>query len=104
MLVELLDVLVRPRLVARHGRSAEQVAAFVQALRQEAEVVSIPGTVHICRDPDDDVVIETAILGSAIYVVSGDRDTQARDLVEYLEARGIRVLTVREFLAELGAP
>jgi putative PIN family toxin of toxin-antitoxin system len=101
MLSELADVLTRPRLVNRHRRTGEQVAVFVEALRQSAEIVPLLGEVHVCRDPDDDAVLETALLGDAAYVVSGDQDTQAREVVEYLAASGIRVLTVREFLALL---
>jgi uncharacterized protein len=101
MLQELAEVLVRPRLVERHRRSTEQIGVFVEMLREEAEVVAVSGTVHVCRDPDDDMVLETALVGGAVYVVSGDHDTQAREVVEYLEASGVRVLRVREFLAVL---
>jgi putative PIN family toxin of toxin-antitoxin system len=103
LLDELSDVLSRPRLARYHRRDREQVVAFVEALRQDAESVALTGTVQVCRDPDDDALLETAILGGVSCVVSGDQDTQAREVVEYLIARGIRVLTVREFLAELVA-
>lgn len=65
LLTELADVLARPRIVRRHGRGAEQINAFVGALRQDAEIVALTGTVHVCRDPVDDAVLATAILGGA---------------------------------------
>jgi len=101
LLAELAEVLARPRLARRHGRGMEQIAAFVEALRQDAEMIHPTGSIRVCRDPDDDVLIETALLAGSECLVSGDRDTQAREVVAYLEAAGIRVLTVREFLAEL---
>ena len=103
LLAELAEVLSRPRLARRHERATEQILAFVEALRGDAEMILPAGSIRVCRDPDDDVLIETALLADAQCVVSGDRDTQAREVIEYLEAAGIRVLTVREFLAELEA-
>lgn len=101
LLAELAEVLARPRMARRHRRGSEQIAAFVGALRQDSEPVQLTGTIHICRDPADDAVIETAIRGGAACVVSGDRDAHAREVVDYLAARGVVVLTVREFVMRL---
>jgi len=36
-------------------------------------------TVSICRDPDDDRILETAILGDASRLITGDRDLRVLD-------------------------
>lgn len=65
----------------------------------------VGGTVQVCRDPKDDVVIETAIAGKADVVVSGDKDlTEMAEVAQYLAGAGIRVLTVAQFLRELNLP
>ena len=49
-------------------------AAFPGRLRAVSEWVWIAGTRMGCRDPDDDKVLETAIMGEADALVSGDQD------------------------------
>jgi uncharacterized protein len=101
LLQELSGVLVRPKLLRKHGRSRAAIRAYVELLRAAAEVFEVTGAVRVCRDPKDDVVIETAVRGSAAYVVSEDQDLHAREVIEALRAWNCRVLTVTEFLAEL---
>jgi putative PIN family toxin of toxin-antitoxin system len=102
MLVEMAEVLARPRLARRHGRPPERIATLVATLREKAALVPVSGTVQVCRDPDDNVVIETAMGGRADLLVSGDQDlTHAQEVAEHLAGVGIRVITVRRFLEEL---
>ncbi len=101
LLDELADVLTRPRVARRHGLPAAAVALLVEGFRTQSQVVDLTGSIQVCRDPDDDALIETAMVGGAVCVVSGDQDLHASEVTEYLEARGIRVLTVRQFLEEL---
>ena len=59
-------------------------------------------SIHACRDPDDDLILETAILGKAEYAVTRDDDIKRdRDLMEHLQARGVAVLSVQQFLDKL---
>jgi predicted nucleic acid-binding protein len=59
---------------------------------------------RVCRDPDDNVVLETALLGHASYAVSRDDDIKRdRDLIAQMEARGIKVLSVQQFVNLLDA-
>src|SRR5207248_2993221 len=74
LLTELAGVLARPRLARRHRQGTEQITAFIEALRQDSMPVSLAGSVRVCRDPADDAVLETAIVGGARCLVSGDRD------------------------------
>ena len=62
------------------------------------------GDLHLCRDPDDDVVLETAVAGGAQYVVSRDEDiTRDLELTQQLADRGIEPITVSRLL-DLLAP
>lgn len=58
-----------------------------------------PGTLRICRDPKDDIMLETAIEGNAQYVVSGDNDIKDDlNLIAHLHEHNIEVVTVAQFL------
>jgi uncharacterized protein len=102
LLAELVDVLARPHLALRSRLSRSEIRNLIQAMRDLGEIVDIPGSVKICRDPDDDAVIETAITGHADVLVSGDGDLMADPAVgDLLAENGGRLLTVAEFVAEL---
>ena len=100
---ELAEVLERPRIKRRHtGR--DDAAELLSLLRSRARMVITTGTIHACRDVKDDLVLETAIVGQAQYLVSRDEDlTRDLDLVNALRGRGIDVLTVARFLELLDA-
>ena len=70
---------------------AEEAVSFIQT---SATPVEISGTLQVVQDdPDDDKFLETAQVGGAAYVVSGDRHLLA--LGSY---RGISVTRARTFL------
>lgn len=101
LLAEVADVAQRPRL-RRSGITPEAANELLAFLARTATLVSVPGTARFCRDPKDDVLIETALAGSAAVIVSRDDDlTRVPELKETLAELGIRVLTVRRFLEEL---
>ena len=52
-----------------------------------------PLAARISRDPDDDVVIATAVAARAVFIVSGDRD-----LLELPAADGISIVAAVEVL------
>ena len=65
-------------------------------------MVNVEGCLKLCRDPRDDRVLETAIVGKATHIVSRDEDlTRDLDLVRELEVQGIKIVTVNIFLLEL---
>jgi putative PIN family toxin of toxin-antitoxin system len=97
LLTELADVLSRPR-IARRGVTPEKAGEMLSLLRASAMIVSVEGNIHVCRDPKDDVVIETAITGNAAAVVTGDADlAEAPEVVAYLSTHPIIVLPVSAF-------
>ena len=49
-----------------------------------AEWVTITGQIRVCRDPDDDKFLETAVSGEATCIVTGDADLLTLDPFEGL--------------------
>lgn len=102
LLDELAGVLARPRLVSRYRLTPEDAADLVGPPRVLSEQVVVTGGVRVCRDPKDDMVIETAINGRADVLVSRDADLKrAPEVAAALAEHGIRVLTVQHFLDAL---
>ena len=67
--------------------------AFLADLAAVAEWTTITGAVHVCRDPDDDKVLETAAAGRANWLVTGDRD-----LLELHPFGEVAIVTPQSFL------
>ncbi|MDI6603573.1 MAG: putative toxin-antitoxin system toxin component, PIN family [Thermoanaerobacteraceae bacterium] len=68
----------------------EKMFYFIDNL---AEFVHVTSNITVSRDKDDDKFINCAIDGNCSYIISGDKD-----LLEIKEYKGIRILTVKEFL------
>ncbi|WP_420442351.1 putative toxin-antitoxin system toxin component, PIN family [Candidatus Palauibacter sp.] len=75
----------------------ESRAAFVALLAAVAEWVPIAGARLGCRDPTDDKILETALMGRADHLVTGDRD-----LLAMSPFHGILIITPARFLARHG--
>jgi len=113
LLEEIADVLTRPRIQAKYGLTTAEIAQFLRLLQERAIHVTPTGDVHLCRDPDDDLILETALLGEAQYAVSRDDDLKRdSDLVAQMNSRGVplalparasEVLSVQQFLEQLQA-
>ena len=85
-LAELRAALEYPRLQRYLKMSKQDTEEFVILLEQIAEPVRIadhpaPG---ICRDPDDEPYLQTALAGRADYIVSGDGDLLDLKVVEHI--------------------
>lgn len=103
LLEELVEVFRRPKIVRKYGVTDEDVQALQELLRRHAVVVPIHHTVRVCRDPDDNVVIETAEKGKAQFLVSGDADLwEAEEVQAYLRDQRIHVLNPKQFLDKIG--
>ncbi len=74
--------------------SRESRAALVALLGAVAEWVPIAGAALGCRDPADDKVLETALMGRADHLVTGDGD-----LLAMSPFHGIPIITPARFLA-----
>jgi len=99
LLDELARVLARPRLQRVRPFTTTEAELYVLMIQAGATVVSPAGTLRLCRDASDDVVLETALLGRTRYLVSRDADV-IRDLslLQIFRARGIRIVTVEQLL------
>ena len=75
--------------VEREGR-----LVFLAQLRAVAEHVAITGAKLGCRDPGDDMILETALMGEADCLVTGDRD-----LLEMSSFSGIPIVTPTKLLS-----
>jgi putative PIN family toxin of toxin-antitoxin system len=104
---ELQRVLSRPGMLDSQG-----AADFVDNILDVSTLVRVRGIAMGVRDPNDDKVIETAMNGDVDFVVSEDadlHDLSARRAIAKvgigIRARPIRVITLRELVAELeGTP
>jgi len=102
LLEELQEVLLRPRIMKIRQATVNDVATFVASVTAVVRLAPVAGEIRLCRDPDDDVVLETAISGGATLVVSRDEDlTRDTDLTERLRDHGIETLTVQRLLDRL---
>jgi uncharacterized protein len=101
-LIELAEVLTRPRLTRRFKYTFTDVAIFTQLIAARASVVETAGTLRTCRDPDDDEILEAAIHGKAQYLVTRDDDLKRDlDLIKMARGNRVRVVSVRQFLRRL---
>lgn len=100
--MELAEVLIRPRLTRRFKYVLGEVDVFIRLVAARATVVETKRSLKICRDPDDDEILEAAILGKAQYLVTRDDDLKRDlDLIKMARDNRVRVVSVRQFLRRL---
>ena len=72
----------------------EELELFISALAPRLIIVSLGTvTIDVARDPKDNVVLETAIVGRAKYIISGDDD-----LLSLKEYQRILITSPSDFL------
>lgn len=98
MLRELTTVASGPRLRERFGLTAERVLKLLELLNGRSLMIPEPVTVAISRDPRDDMFVAVAVASRADALVTRDDDLKADpQVIRYLEASGVSVVTVRQF-------
>jgi len=71
-------------------------------IQSRAQVVPTTGHLKVCRDPNDDELLEAALTGNAEYLVSRDADfTRDLELIRLLFQRGVTIVTVRQLLRRM---
>jgi putative PIN family toxin of toxin-antitoxin system len=98
MLAELTDILGRRKFARKIAASLLTIDQLVEGYAQLASVVRPPATPRIAPDPDDDVVIGTALAAKAELVVTGDKP-----LLSVIEHQGVRIVGVSEAVKSLAS-
>jgi putative PIN family toxin of toxin-antitoxin system len=91
LLEELETRLARPKFKKYVDDSRRR--AFVAELGLTAVQVELSGVVNACRDPDDNKLLEIAVVGRADCLVTGDQDLLVLDPFQ-----GIPILTPAGFI------
>lgn len=88
----ILDEL-RQKFSKKFKYSDRDIFAIENFLRSSMQVVE-PGLLenHVCRDPEDDMILATALAGSAVCIITGDQD-----LLILGRFRNIIILSPSEF-------
>jgi len=104
LLAEVNDVLRRPRIKRKYRIPEDDIVAFCELIAVRTTLVPLAGSITICRDPDDDHVLETALAGHVTYLVTRDDDIKRDPLVhQFLKPHNIHVVTVSRMLHILTA-
>lgn len=102
LLEEVERVLTYPRLQSLWPLTQEDIQGYLAALDELSEMV-YPGasTSFIAADPQDDPVIETALLGRAECLCTLDRHFRAPPVAHFLAQHAIEVIGDVELLKRL---
>ncbi|MEK6939005.1 MAG: putative toxin-antitoxin system toxin component, PIN family [Nanoarchaeota archaeon] len=92
--IKQLEELHRVMNYPKFNFSEEQKDLFLSIIMEVATFVETSGKVkRIKEDPDDDIILETALVGNAEYIISGDPH-----LLNIKTFTGIKIVTAAEFL------
>lgn len=101
MVNEYLHVLAYPEIASLIY--PELLRAFTSHLIEDIELVEPLEVPRLCRDPDDDKVVATAIYGLADYILTVDQDLMAPEIAATLEEMGIFITSGADLLRILDA-
>ena len=102
ILTEVKRVLTYPRVQARWPLSDEVIDKYLEFLGAVGFLVELPtASPRIVSDPDDDPILQTAILGRADILCTRDEAFHHRVVEEVCSAHGLRVVDDIAFLQEL---
>ena len=83
----------------KFGRNRQMIEERLRLFLSEAVRVEITGEIAgVCRDPNDDCIVECAVKAGAQLIIAGDKD-----LLSLREYRGIRIITAKQYLESFGA-
>lgn len=74
---------------------------FLTQLMHEMEIIDLPQIAAVCRDPDDDKVLATAVYGGVDYLATADDDLRVEPVISIVRMQGIRLTTIDEILTLL---
>ena len=91
MLAELTDILGRRKFARKIAASQLTIDQLVERYALLASVVQPITPLRIAPDPDDDMVIGTAVAAKAELIVTGDKP-----MLSVAEHQGVRIVNVGE--------
>jgi uncharacterized protein len=92
ILSEIARVLSYPRLQARWQLSQKTITEFVKRVGDAAEIVlSIAPDPVVVADPDDDPIVQTAVVGKVDSLCTRDAHVLEAAVVQYCASHGINV-------------
>lgn len=84
---------IEAKLLGKFQRDPVTVRWQIRQILTFAEVITAAETINVCRDPDDNRIIECAVASQADFIVTGDKD-----LLTLNPYQNVLILTAREFL------
>ena len=100
ILEELAEVLNRPRIKCKYGISENDINELLVLIEERSEPVLLSSDISICRDKDDNFIIETAIKGKAAFLVTRDDDIKFdRAVSTFLLQFDVSVISLAKFLS-----
>lgn len=88
---------LRDKLIEKFDNTAEEADEILVGLRRCATLVTLRGTTGwVAADPDDEKFVESALVGHADVIVSGDHHLLGLGTIE-----GVSILSPRQFLQRL---
>ena len=103
LLSELARVLTYPRVMVLHRLSTTEISEFLSAVLIVGAWIETPqdfAEIIVTADPDDDPIVQLAILGKAAVLCTLDRHLRSTTVREHCGNHGIRILTDVELLDE----
>jgi putative PIN family toxin of toxin-antitoxin system len=85
-------------LLRKTSASEGEIVEVVQRAMRTAEIITPSIVINVCRDPDDNRILECALSGHADIIITGDKD-----LLILHPFQNIKILTPRQFLDILPA-
>ena len=83
----------REQLLGKFKYAVAQADAATDLLRSKMTIITpIPLDAPVCRDTDDDMILATALTGSAPCIVTGDKD-----LLDVQQFQTIDIIRPRDF-------
>jgi putative PIN family toxin of toxin-antitoxin system len=93
ILKEVFFVMSRPKFSANNL----QIIRFISSIEEIAHLVVCSGIIQgVCRDSDDDRILECAILGDVDFIISGDSD-----LLSLKKFQEIFIMAPSEYIAQV---
>ncbi len=102
LLEELARVAAYERVKRMHQLDEASVEEYILELHEDALIMPLqPEQRIVTRDPDDDLIIATAVAGQADVICTRDKHFRDPAVQSYCTARGIQIMTDVELLAVL---